>query len=397
MALTKASWDAAMTSIGERLRAREALEATFQALIDLGLGQAIAAVQNEIAPIAAQAQTDAAAVAALLDALIHNGVPTAMVETSPSARFVSDAEMAAKASASALADLVAAVALKAPLASPAFTGAPSAPTPAGADNSTKLATTAFVKAAIAGLVDSAPGALDTLDELAAALGDDANFASTVTSALAMRLRFDAAQALTAPQKAQALDNLGAGDLATQDAVTGTQLPAGAWVVLAELVANDSALLEDTTHLTAAYDEYEIAFLNLRPANDGVSLRAVLYAEGAWRSTGYSSLCNVNNAAGGANLHQTDYIDLTGSNVGRLKNSGGVYLNGKIFLHTPAPLCCKRLFGQTAFGDTTQGGSSALTNISASWNGGVGAITGIRFAMDAGNIADGKIIISGKKK
>ena len=73
---------------------------------------------------------------------------------------------------------------KAPLISPEFTGTPTAPTASAGTNTTQLATTAFVAAAIAALLNSAPGALDTLDELAAALGDDANFAATVTNALA---------------------------------------------------------------------------------------------------------------------------------------------------------------------------------------------------------------------
>lgn len=73
---------------------------------------------------------------------------------------------------------------KAALASPTFTGTPAAPTAAGGTNTTQIATTAFVKNAVDALVSSAPGALDTLDELAAALGDDANFAATVTTALA---------------------------------------------------------------------------------------------------------------------------------------------------------------------------------------------------------------------
>lgn len=65
-----------------------------------------------------------------------------------------------------------------------------------------------ITAAVSGLIDAAPGALDTLNELAAAIGDDAAFSTTVTTALALRLRFDASQSLTAPQKAQALTNLG---------------------------------------------------------------------------------------------------------------------------------------------------------------------------------------------
>lgn len=71
-----------------------------------------------------------------------------------------------------------------------------------------------ITAAIAAVTNGAPGALDTLDELAAALGDDANFASTITTALANRVRVDAAQSLTAPQQTQARDNIGAQSAAT---------------------------------------------------------------------------------------------------------------------------------------------------------------------------------------
>ena len=75
----------------------------------------------------------------------------------------------------------------APKASPALTGTPTAPTAAAATNTTQLATTAFVSTAIANLSDSAPATLDTLNELAAALGDDANFSTTVTNSIATKL------------------------------------------------------------------------------------------------------------------------------------------------------------------------------------------------------------------
>jgi hypothetical protein len=83
--------------------------------------------------------------------------------------------------------LPAALAAKAPLASPAFTGTPSAPTPVTSDNSMRVATTAYVKGAINALIDAAPGALDTLNELAAALGDDPNFTTTMLNALAEKV------------------------------------------------------------------------------------------------------------------------------------------------------------------------------------------------------------------
>ena len=61
-----------------------------------------------------------------------------------------------------------------------------ATTQSAGDNSTKVATTAYVETAVSNLVSAAPAALDTLDELAAALGDDANFATTVTDSLALK-------------------------------------------------------------------------------------------------------------------------------------------------------------------------------------------------------------------
>jgi hypothetical protein len=72
----------------------------------------------------------------------------------------------------------------APLASPALTGTPTAPTPSVGTNTTQIATTAYVRGEVAALVASAPGTLDTLNELATALGNDPNFATTVTNSLA---------------------------------------------------------------------------------------------------------------------------------------------------------------------------------------------------------------------
>lgn len=83
-------------------------------------------------------------------------------------------------------DLQSELNLKANLASPTFTGIPLAPTAASNTNTTQLATTAFVQTAISNLINAAPTQLDTLNELAAALGNDANFATTITSQLATK-------------------------------------------------------------------------------------------------------------------------------------------------------------------------------------------------------------------
>ncbi|EOC0922462.1 tail fiber protein [Cronobacter sakazakii] len=102
-------------------------------------------------------------------------------------------------------------------ASPTFTGIPTAPTPANSDNSKKLATTEFVAKALAALAGSAPETLDTLKELADALGNDPNFATTVLNKLAEKLAKDQNGA-DIPDPALFVKNLGLGE--------GSALPVG---------------------------------------------------------------------------------------------------------------------------------------------------------------------------
>ena len=84
--------------------------------------------------------------------------------------------------------------LKATLLSPTFTGVPAAPTASLGTNTTQLATTAFVKSEVDALIAAAPNALNTLNELAAAIGNDANYATTVTNALADKVSQSGARA-----------------------------------------------------------------------------------------------------------------------------------------------------------------------------------------------------------
>jgi hypothetical protein len=106
------------------------------------------------------------------------------------------------------------------LNSPAFTGTPSLPTGATAVTqtagtaNTSLATTAFVGTAVANLVASAPGTLDTLNELAAALGNDANFAATISTSIGTKLAKSSNLADLVDASA-ARGNLGLGSIATQ--------------------------------------------------------------------------------------------------------------------------------------------------------------------------------------
>ncbi|ENP1664684.1 phage tail protein [Escherichia coli] len=119
-----------------------------------------------------------------------------------------------------------ALALKAPLSSPALTGTPTAPTAAQSVNNTQIATTAFVKSAIAAMVGSAPAALDTLNELAVALGNDPNFATTMLNALAGKQPLDNTLTnLSGKDVAGLLTYLGLGEAAKRNVGTGeNQIP-----------------------------------------------------------------------------------------------------------------------------------------------------------------------------
>ncbi|MDU6431692.1 MAG: phage tail protein [Pantoea sp.] len=105
----------------------------------------------------------------------------------------------------------------APKASPTFTGTPKAPTATAGNNTTQLATTAFVQSALAALADSAPATLDTLKELADALGNDPNFSATMVQALAGKMDI-AKNGSDIANVSAFLKNLGLGD--------GSALPVG---------------------------------------------------------------------------------------------------------------------------------------------------------------------------
>ncbi len=105
---------------------------------------------------------------------------------------------------------------KAALESPAFTGTPTAPTQTGGNNTTRIATTAFVQSAIQTVIGAAPDALNTLVELADALGDDPDFAGTITTGLAGKLA-KASNLSDLTDAEDARDNLGLGTMATQAA------------------------------------------------------------------------------------------------------------------------------------------------------------------------------------
>ena len=102
---------------------------------------------------------------------------------------------------------------KAPLASPALTGTPTAPLATTGTNTTQIATTSFVQQELNILTTGAPAALNTLDELAAALGDDSNYAATITTALGTKAPLNSPTLITPV--------LG---VATATSINGTTIP-----------------------------------------------------------------------------------------------------------------------------------------------------------------------------
>ena len=104
---------------------------------------------------------------------------------------------------------------KSPIASPTFTGTPAVPTASAATNTTQVASTAYVRTEVSNLVASAPSALDTLNELAAALGDDASFSTTVTNSIATKLPLAGGAMTGAITTNSTFDGV---DIATRDAI-----------------------------------------------------------------------------------------------------------------------------------------------------------------------------------
>ncbi|ELN4671480.1 phage tail protein [Escherichia coli] len=103
---------------------------------------------------------------------------------------------------------------------PTFTGEPKAPTPAAGNNTTRIATTAFVQAAITALINGAPDTLDTLKEIAAAINNDPKFSTTINNALAGKQPLDNTLThLSGKDVAGLLTYLGLGE--------GSALPVGA--------------------------------------------------------------------------------------------------------------------------------------------------------------------------
>ncbi|OCP21881.1 MULTISPECIES: hypothetical protein [unclassified Ensifer] len=142
-----------------------------------------------------------------------------------------------------VAGLQAALNEKASLVSPALTGAPTTPTPAAGDRSTKIANTEYVRTALDEMIGAAPGTLNTLQEIADALGDDPNFAATITQSLAGKA--DLAHTHVAADITDLAALLNAKASLASPALTGNP------TATTQAAADNSTRLATTAHVKAA--------------------------------------------------------------------------------------------------------------------------------------------------
>jgi hypothetical protein len=182
-------------------------------------------------------------------------------------------------------------------------------------------------------------------------------------------------------------------------------PSG-WVLLNTLTASNSATLDDTTSITATYDEYQFELINILPASAATWLKMLFQVGGTFQTTNYLSAIEGSVAAGNSFFNATSSGGVEGNTTGiGLSGSGAIFwapdtiagegVCGSIKLLSPNnTVSYKHVFGQTCW----LGNNGA--NLQVGTIGGVykatGAVTGVRFLFNAGNITSGKILVYGRK-
>lgn len=219
----------------------------------------------------------------------------------------------------------------------ALTGAPTAPTATAGTNTTQIATTAFVSTAVANLVSTAPSTLDTLNELAAALGNDPDFATTVTNSIGLKAPISnptftgtvGMGAFTATNGTINVNNSG-----YSLTVTGSQSSVSGRIVnTSETTANFSSLLvsSGTTNAvtTTLVSTHSTSTSNLEATNSDLYLKTV--------TSNKSIYLTVNNTQNAIKVNGSDrsviIYSTTGSSStisGALQVAGGIGVQGQVY-------------------------------------------------------------------
>jgi hypothetical protein len=187
-------------------------------------------------------------------------------------------------------------------------GSPTTTTQSASDNTTKVATTAYVTTALANLADSAPTTLDTLNELAAALGDDANFSTTVTNSIATKLPLAGGAMTGAITTNSTFDGV---DIATRDAIlTSTTTTAGA--ALPKAGGTLTGTVTSSSHLQIAGNLDIVgqigAYNNPSSSWGSMNFRATDYV---FKNSGGTSKMTLSSTG---NLDLAGTLDVTGATV-----------------------------------------------------------------------------------
>jgi hypothetical protein len=244
--------------------------------------------------------------------------------------------------------------LKANLASPTFTGTPTLPTgtiattQTAGDSSTAVATTAFVSTAVSNLVDSAPEALNTLDELAAALGDDANFATTVSTNIGLKAPIDSPTftgTVTLPA------NTVTSTMIADSTIVNADISASAAIALTKLadIAAGSVLMGNTSNTataTALTGDVTVNSTGVTAIGSGVIVNADISETAAIALTKLADI-STNAQVGNYTLVLTDKNKIVEMNVGSANNLT-VPLNSSVAF----PVGSQINILQTGIGQTT---------------------------------------------
>lgn len=328
------------------------------------------------------------------------------------------------------------------LAGPAFTGVPTAPTPATSDNSTTLATTAFVQSLLTGggatpgwtfsLLSGTSSKMVATGSTAGATfgmnGGTLNFQNknggavcgindtTINSSLGsinypiLRNALSGSPAVLSVGGTDAnrsiqlvpvgtgtvqVPTMAPGDNSTAAAstafVTNAIPAAGGPVLLATLTASNSASLSDITHITSAYQVYEIDLIDILPATNGVSVELQVHSAGAFQAASY--LTNYGFTSGTVNTMTvssavTTYIPLYPTSQAANTGPG---ISGVIRLYNPSGTTAPKMVNGTV---CQYNGSIIVTGtIGGYWNAN-GAVDGFQILFSSGNITSGTVKIYG---
>lgn len=279
------------------------------------------------------------------------------------------------------------------------TGAANVGTASGDDLETvlaTLATTAEVNAAIANLVDSSPAALDTLNELAAALGDDANFATTMTNALAGKEATQSAASQTEAEAGTESAIRSFSPLRIAQAIAAL-VESSEWSYINAGTVSAEATADVT--LSGSYDEYRLRLVSAIPATDNALPQLLTSSNGSTFDTGasdYEGSYILRSSATNSYSYQDAQIKLniTGQGVGNDTNENG--LNATIDIINPGESKYTDIAytfdydpSDTQYGNYVGQGTGKRKS--------AGVVQTVRFKFNTGNITSAKWALYGRNR